>query len=384
MHTPITHQTTLTSVKENIHLDEWSASHTDLPLDTDAQWSIKKHTLHGGKQEGVDMIELDNGAMRITIIPTRGMSIYDVSYGGLRLGWNSPVKEIVHPQFIDMEDNGGLGWLEGFNEWMTRCGVEFAGHPGEDNGRLLTLHGKIGNIPTSEVQVVIDKEPPHRIRIRGKVHEVFFNGPNLELWTEVSTVPGSNSFRIDDVLTNKGKLEQEFMIIYHANFGPPLLEQGSKLLGTIEKLQPFDAHAASEVQRWDTYHQAKDGFAEQVYCIYPSADSDGNAHFLLHNASADQAVSFTYPKEQLPYLTQWKNENTGGYVTGLEPGTGFPHNRSIERKYGRVPVLKPGASRSFGLEYTIHKDKEEVKAAANAIQNLMQQPPQVIAEVIGK
>ena len=60
------------------------------------------------------------------------MGILDVKMDGVRLGWNSPVKEVVHPSHIDLESRGGLGWLEGFNEWMVRCGLEFAGHPGTD------------------------------------------------------------------------------------------------------------------------------------------------------------------------------------------------------------------------------------------------------------
>ena len=86
------------------------------------------------------------------------MSVYEVKQGDVRLGWNSPVEEIVHPKYIDLESRGGLGWLEGFNEWMVRCGLEFAGHPGEDTFTTntggeasmdLSLHGKIGNIPAA-------------------------------------------------------------------------------------------------------------------------------------------------------------------------------------------------------------------------------------------
>ena len=58
------------------------------------------------------------------------MSVYEVAE---MFDWaESPVEEIVHPKYIDLESRGGLGWLEGFNEWMVRCGLEFAGHPGED------------------------------------------------------------------------------------------------------------------------------------------------------------------------------------------------------------------------------------------------------------
>lgn len=376
--------TTLISSTTNTHLGNWSISHNDLKLETTAEWSIEQIQLKGGKQAGVDLIKVDNGALQFSVIPTRGMNIFDIQYEDIRLGWDSPVKEIVNPAYIQLEDNNGLGWLEGYNEWMVRCGIEFSGHPGMDSDRLLPLHGKIGNIPASEVQVIIDEKPPHRIRIRGRVDERMFNGAQLELWSEISTFPGSNGYQIHDVITNKGKNEQEFMILYHANFGPPLLEKGSQLFGTIEKVVPFDNFAAERVQNWDIYAEAKDAYPEQVFCIYPSADAQGNAHFMLQNAAGDKAVSFHYPKEQLPYFTQWKNENTGGYVTGLEPGTGFPHNRSVERKYGRVPILKAGESREFTLNYTVHSGTEKVREVRNNIKALMTKDIAVSEVVIQK
>ena len=124
-------------------------------------FSVVKSTLEGGKQEGVDIITVNNGAMKFVVIPTRGMSILQVELGDVRLGWESPVKDVVHPKFINLSSRGGLGWLEGFNEWMVRCGLEWAGHPGKDKfvnnvgeeaEMDLTLHGKIGNIPASEVE----------------------------------------------------------------------------------------------------------------------------------------------------------------------------------------------------------------------------------------
>ena len=70
----------------------------------------------------MELLTLDNGKLKITIIPTRGMGILDVKMDGIRLGWNSPVKEVVHPSYINLESRGGLGWLEGFNEWMVDAG----------------------------------------------------------------------------------------------------------------------------------------------------------------------------------------------------------------------------------------------------------------------
>ena len=374
-------QQTLTSVSRNIHLENWQLSHRDLNLNTSAQWSVQKYVLHGGKQEGVDVIVVNNGKLTFTVIPTRGMSVLKAELGEVRLGWDSPVKEVVHPQFINLQSRGGLGWLEGFNEWMVRCGLEWSGHPGKDKfinntgdeaEMDLTLHGKIGNTPASEVEVVIDRTPSPRLRIRGRVDERMFYGPKLELWTEISTEPGAETFRIEDAATNYGAYDQEFQIIYHANYATPLLEGGSRFIAAAKEVRPFNANAAKSLAVFNEYVAPTKGFVEQVYGILPFADDKNRTTVMLRNAGGDKAVSMSYSIEQLPYFTLWKNTTAleEGYVTGLEPGTGFPANRSIERKAGRVPKLKPNETRRFAIDFGIHGDKQSVEQTAVRISKL--------------
>jgi uncharacterized protein DUF4432 len=368
----------LTSTDRAIHMDEWRTSHREIKTKLNIPWSVRKTTLHGGKQEGVDHIVVDNGKLKLIVIPTRGMGVLRVESGDVRLGWDSPVKEIVHPQFVNLQSRGGLGWLEGFNEWMARCGLEFAGHPGKDKfinntgdeaEMDLTLHGKIANIPASEVEVIIDEQPPHRIRVRGRVDERMFYGPKLELWTEISTEPGASTFRIDDTVKNQGAFDQEFQMIYHANYGPPLLDKGARFVAAAKQVTPFNGNAVKAVKSFEEYDGPTKGFIEQVYCLHPYADAKGRTMILLQNAAKDRAVSMAYSLEQLPYLTLWKNTNAKeeGYVTGLEPGTGFPYNRRIERKFGRVPKLAAGQSRQFTIDFAIYADKESVKKGAEEI-----------------
>ncbi len=75
---------------------------------------------------------------------------------------------------------------------------------------------------------------------------------------------------------------------------------------------------------------------------------------------------------ELPYFTLWKNTTAieEGYVTGLEPGTGFPANRSIERQAGRVPKLKPNETRKFAIDFSIHAGKQSVEQTAAQISKL--------------
>lgn len=357
----------LISTQENLRVDTLEINSQDVTPDS-PDWSIRKLTLHGGKQEGVDLIIVDNGKLQFTLIPTRGMSVLSVQCGDVRLGWDSPVKEVVHPAFINLQNRNGLGWLEGFNEWLVRCGLESFGPPGRDDftNDELTLHGKIGNIPASEVEVIVDTAPPYRIHVRGRVEERAMFGPQLELQTEISTEPNSNTFRISDSVTNRGAQSQEFQLLYHVNFGAPLLEEGSTFLAPVAQVTPINDYSAQDAENYATYAAPTTGFREQVYCMQLLADAEGQTLVMLQNQAHNRAASMAFSTEELPFFTLWKNTSaqSDGYVTGLEPGTGFPNPRQIEREQGRVPQLAPGATRSFHIDFSIHIGEAETQNVA--------------------
>lgn len=348
---------------------DWSVTSKQVGVTAGPAFSISKRALHGGKQEGTDLIEVNNGKMTFWVIPTRGMNVLRVKTGDITLGWTSPIKEVVNPAFMTLDARGGLGWLDGFNEWLVRCGFEWSGHPGMDDGKLMTLHGRVGNTPASKVVVSIDDKAPHRIHIRGRVDEKVFKFADYEAWTEISTEPGSLSLRVSDTLTNRSDYEREFQVIYHGNFGPPLLEEGSEFVGAVKQVTPFNAKAARDIATWTTYLAPTKDFGEQVFNVIPLADATGMTTVMLRNKAANLGVRITYPVGELPYFTLWKNTDTlkEGYVTGLEPGTGFAYTRRIERRSGRVPKLAAGASRSFTLDYTILPDAPSVAGTGKDI-----------------
>jgi len=368
----------LTDTEQNVYIETLHITNRDLTPDCLVPWSVHKYVLHGGKQEGVEVIEVDNGKLRFKVVPTRGMSVQEVLMGDLRLGWDSPVQGLVHPKYINLHTRQGLGWLEGFNEWMVRCGLEFFGAPGTDEfidntgnkAKMdLTLHGKIGNTPASQVEVIIERQPPYDIRIRGRVDEACLHGPKLELWTQIQTAPGSNTFQISDKVTNRSAIEQEFGILYHANYGRPLMEKGAKFIAPVRQVTPINKHSASGVSTYDTYRAPTPGLAEHVFCLRLWADNSGRTKVMLRNAAANKAVAMAFSIKQLPFFTVWKNPVAyeDGYVTGLEPGTGFSRNRAIERKFGRVPKLAPHQSRFFTIDFALYTGKDQVNAAANEI-----------------
>jgi hypothetical protein len=78
-------------------------------------------------------------------------------------------------------------------------------------------------------------------------------------------------------------------------------------------------------------------------------------------------------------MTLWKNEapSKTGYVTGLEPGTGFPYPKPIERAAGRVPKLSGGESYQTKITLKALVSGDEVESAVTSIRKLQQANPEV-------
>ena len=372
----------LTDVDRALWVESGYVDEETLSMGTGHSWRVEKKTLQGGLQAGVDLIEVDNGAFSFFIVPTRGMGIWKGNYRGISLGWESPARDLVHPAHVDANDRGGLGWLKGFNEWIVRCGLESNGAPTNDvvidnNGNeanvFLPLHGKIANIPARYVEVCINLAPPHRISVTGVVDETMMFGPALRLTTCISTVPGANTFTISDRITNLNNRPAELQMLYHCNYGPPLLEEGSALVAPLRSVSPRDATAQKGADAYNRFGAPEPGFVEQVY-FYELAGKRGSGQtaILLKNAKGDLGSSLHYSLKQLPCFTLWKNTaaTEDGYVTGLEPATNYPNPKPFERSHGRVATLEAGETRKLELTVAVYDSRKKVRNVERAIKQI--------------
>ncbi|WHS99476.1 DUF4432 domain-containing protein [Pantoea sp. SGAir0180] len=359
----------LTSAEQGTDKGNWQINSSELNIQGKL-FSIEQKVLHGGKQEGSKLLVIrSQDGLTITLIPTRGMNLLRVEGFGTRLGWDSPVKEVVNPAFINLESRNGLGWLEGFNEMMVRCGYEWTGHPVNDKGRIYTLHGKAGNTPVSQLEVEVADAAPHEIRIRGLIKESTFKKADLQTWTELRYVPGSNQFSLHDVLTNHSDYPHDYEIIYHSNFSTPILEEGARFMAPMSGISPFNDYAKAGLKNWQTYQGPTKDFDEMVFNIKPLSDKNHQTVAAVVNRAGNKGASIQFDTQQLPLLTLWKNTDTlkQGYVTGIEPGTNYAYPVTIEREQKRVKQLAPGASATFDLTYTLLHNSDQVNAVEKRI-----------------
>jgi hypothetical protein len=338
----------------------------DLP-GTPRDWSVTKRTLTYGVSAGVELVEIDNGRMKITVIASRGMGIWAVECAGQRLGWRSPVRGPVHPRFVPLSEPMGSGWLEGFDELMVRCGLESNGSAVFDSqGRLLyPLHGKIANRPARSLQVSID-DARGTISLRGIVDETRFHHQKLRLDTTLTTAFGSTSFGWQDEVQNLGGAPAKMQMLYHINVGEPLLIPGSRLIAPIRSVSPHDRYPEDAACRdYRLYPIVGSPASQQSFFFDLLADADGRTQILLERPERDSGVAIRFNRSELPCFTLWRNNAPAedGYVTGLEPGTNFPNPRSFEEPQGRVVSLPVGGAWRTNVELDWLMDQRQVDAA---------------------
>ncbi len=367
----------LTDTSTGTYARSFAIGPSDVPGTADG-FSVTRKTLEGGLRHGVELLEVDTGSSQLSIVPTRGMGIWKASIGGVPLEWKSPIRGPVHPAFVPLSDPSGLGWLDGFDETLVRCGLRSNGAPDFDSrGQLVyPLHGTIANRPAHVLRVSVDGDTG-QIQVTGVVDESRFLFQKLRLTSTITTRTGEHGFRVNDVVTNVSGQQAEIQLLYHFNVGPPLLGAGSRLVAPVQAVVPRDDVAARAIDSWDVYAAPRSGFAEQVFFLDLLPDRNGQTPVLLKNAPGTKGVCIHFDRSALPWFTLWKNTaaHADGYVTGLEPATNLPNPRSYEGRQGRVVTIGPGQSVAMQIDVRVQINASEIARVEQAIAAIQKDVP---------
>lgn len=290
---------------------------------------IRDFTFNDGKAKGVRAIEINTGKIRFTVLPDRCMDISHAELEGNNVSWISKTG-ITHPAYYEKD---GTGWLRGFyGGLIATCGLKNIGGPVGEHG----LHGRIANIPASKVSVFADWEgDDYVMRVSGYMRECHALGLNLVLKRTITTKLFSDSFTVEDVITNEGFSDENISYCYHCNFGYPLVCEDAKIVGVPKELENMDAPTH--------------GFEEK--CLKVDYDAD---EVTVGIENKTMGAYITYKTATLPEFLIWKMFNEGDYVVGLEPRTcAMGGQRIIDNK--AYVTLKPFEEYKTYLEFSFKK-----------------------------
>jgi hypothetical protein len=319
---------------------------------------FKRYKFSEGRGRNVEAIEINNGnGLKFTVLLDRNLDIAWCDYNGVNLSYISK-NSVVSPYFFDKDSSE---WLRTFTGGLlATCGISYAGAPCEDNGELLGVHGRIGTCPAENICCeAFWQGEDYIIKISGDTYETKLFGENLKLHREIVVKTGENKIFLHDKVENLGFKPSPIMMIYHFNFGYPLLDEGSKI--HIDSDKCFAACKTSEEKSQEQYKitNPQHDIEENVYFHHMKTDEGkGYASIINNNLGTNGlGVYIKFDLKELPYLNQWKMMGEGEYVVGLEPSNCMTLGRAKERERGALRYIAPGEVKDFIIEIGIVENK---------------------------
>jgi hypothetical protein len=348
--------------------------------------------LADGPERGVRVLHVRTGAgLSFQVAVDRGFDLLGADWRGVPIGWRSPTGP-RHPSLGSPEENAGWGFLRSFTGLLATCGLDQALAPASSSAERYIypgfdrhdypLHGRISQIP-ARLLGYGERWEGERCTLfaEAEVAQMAVFGENLVLTRRLEAELGGTTIAIEDRVENRGFRPTPHMLLYHFNFGWPLLDQGSEFLAPIREI----VHAIHALRDQGTGYRTQGppqaDFSEQVYQHDVVAGADGMASALLINprlGDGGLAVRLDYDRTALPCLIEWQCLQSGLYVLGIEPSTNHLLGRSFAEARGELIELQHGEVRRYQSRLSV-LDGGEAIAAARAEVLALQTPPEDFA-----
>jgi hypothetical protein len=314
---------------------------------------IRAYELQDGPGYHTRVFHVYTGSgLTFDVLADKALDIAHAAINGQELAWQSPAGD-VHPARYEPE---ALGWLRTFQGGLlVTCGLEQYGSPNAGGDKHYGLHGRIGNMPTEQVGYRGDWfGDEYRLQITGKVRQAALYNENFLLERTITTWLGKSRVDLEDRVTNLGYQSEPHMMLYHCNFGFPLLGPSTRLVMDSTEIIPRTEEAARGQTEWDILCSPTAGYREQVFRHKLKANNDGWGRVQLINPDLGLQMGLEINLTTLPWLFQWKMMGQGAYVLGLEPGnTGTMDGRAEARECGLLMELFPGETRTYQINIQV-------------------------------
>ncbi|MGI6167681.1 MAG: aldose 1-epimerase family protein [Eubacteriales bacterium] len=273
-----------------------------------------------GRAAGMRVIECANGELNFSVTEDKCLDISRLYFRGKNIAFLSKNGFASQGSF-DNAFPGGMLYTCGLDSLSQREGHE--------------MHGRIHNIPAENVSI----ESGERLKITGTIRDTALFGQNLEIQRTIFTEYGKPVLCLHDILTNRGWKPAEFALLYHINFGYPVLTPAVTIEGDFGTPGAYDDWAQSNIDNFRCFDYPSDTDPEQCFFFY---ERSGCVRVVSPDAGI--AIKLHYSRDTLPCLTEWKSPISGDYALGIEPAT------THMGKYFTYSTLEVGESREFWIK----------------------------------
>ena len=259
----------------------------------------RRYTLTEGKETGLKVIELNNGTLRVLLNESKALDIMQVWYKGVNMSFVSKNGFTSREIAFGKRFEGGM---------LYTCGLDsMGGRPGFEP------HGSLHCTPAKIIRVTQDEET---LQVEALMEQTALFGSNLQLHRTVTLFINEPKLLLQDSLVNAGTKPEDYCILYHVNFGYPMLDEGVEIIADVNSVTPVGDHAAATMQTRTIFSAPMDNEEESCYFL------DNNADYVsVLNRKLGNKVTLSYSRDTLPALVQWNAPASQDYALGIEPGS---------------------------------------------------------------
>ncbi len=324
----------------------------------EALGGVRRFSCSEGLEKNTQLIQVRTGAgLSYYVNADRALDISLAEYKGVPLSWHAPSGD-VHPAWYNPS---GIEWLRtAAGGLLMTCGLTQVGAPCTDNGEELGVHGRIHHLPARHVCARGEWDgDEYCMDVSGTVEQMRIFGENFRLCRSISSRMGENVILLNDRVENIGFESSPLLILYHFNFGFPLMSEKTIVdfpcSAGITPREPGLPMAG--IGEWQA---PEAGYAERVY--YHQTDTakteEGMASVVIKNpdfadTGSGVSVCLKWKTDNLPNLVQWKMPGSGVYALGIEPANCRVGGRASERDAGTMTMIEPGQTILYHLELEI-------------------------------
>lgn len=287
--------------------------------------SLRRYTITEGREKGLEVIDCDNGRLRFLLNVSKACDMMQLYHGGVNLSFVS--KNGFHPRELVFANRfeGGMIYTCGLDSLGEREGFE--------------EHGSIHNVPAEILRAECSEEG---IVVEALIRDTCVGGKNLVIRRKITTAIGSDTVRLEDVLTNRSYRDEPYCLLYHVNVGYPMLDEGARIEIDSETCLPRTECAARQLDSACRIDAPVPEAEETCYYFDPK-----NGKASLVNDSLGKRFQVLYSRDTLPHFLGWKSLASGDFAVGLEPATA-----KLDHLF-EMKTLPAGESVRFCIELSV-------------------------------
>ncbi|MBE6713585.1 MAG: DUF4432 family protein [Ruminococcaceae bacterium] len=287
--------------------------------------SLRRYTVTSGKEQGLDIIDCDNGKLRFLLNVSKACDVMQLYDKGQNMSFISKNGFMKRELPFAKRFEGGM---------LYTCGLDSVG---EREG--FEEHGSLHNTP---VQILRAECDDTQIVVESLLSDTEVFGKNLVLRRTITSRTGSDSVSVIDRLTNCGYRDENYCLLYHVNLGYPLIDDGARIVAETLSCQPRTQWAEKNI---DTAFELSEAVPEmEETCYYLTVKKP---EVSLVNEKIGKKFTVSYSADTLPNFLVWKSLASGDYAVGLEPCT-----TKLDHLF-EYSTLKAGETLEFRVELSV-------------------------------